>query len=73
VSEDLLKQVLRSRYYFNLPAVFHADTLSVPQQPADLDDERGLLAVVQPQQQAALAAGIEIKDGAKRHDEVPLK
>ena len=68
IAADRLEQILLGRYYFDFPAVFDADTLAVPQQAAAFDDERGLLAVVEPQQQAALAAGIEIKDGAKRHD-----
>ena len=68
VVADRFEQGLLGRNNLDLPAVFDADALAVLEQPAAFDDERGLLAIVQPQQQSALAAGIERQDGAKRHD-----
>ena len=68
VAADRLEQGLLGRNDLDLAAIFDADALAVLEQAAAFDDERSLLAIVQPQQQSALAAGIEIKDGAKRHD-----
>ena len=70
IAADRLEQGLLGRNNLDLATIFDADALAVLEQPAALDDERGLLAIVQPQQQSALAAGIEIQDGAKRHDGV---
>jgi len=70
VAADRLEQGLLGRHDLDLPTIFDADALAVAQQPAAFDDERGLLAIVQPQQQSALAAGLESQDGAKSHDEI---
>jgi hypothetical protein len=63
------EQGLLGRNNLDLAAIFDADALAVLEQAAAFDDERSLLPIVQPQQQSALAAGIESQDGAKRHDE----
>jgi len=68
VAADRLEQGLLGRNNLDLAAIFDSDALAVLEQPAAFDDERGLLAIVQPQQQSALAAGIESQNGAKRHE-----
>jgi hypothetical protein len=71
VAADRLEQGLFGRDDLDLPTIFDADALAVAQQPPAFDDECSLLAIVQPQQQSALAAGLESQDGAKSHDEIP--
>jgi len=68
IAADRLEQGLLGRNNLDLAAIFDADALAVLEQAAAVDDERSLLAIVQPQQQSTLAAGIESQDGAKRHD-----